>query len=207
MQAIQHWDNVYRNKPFDSVSWYAPHLNESIQLIQRLCPRSGDAIIDIGGGESTLVDDLLQMGYQDLAVLDISPEAIAFTQRRLGAKAQQVGWHVADVTAYDFQEKKFDIWHDRAVFHFLREKSARDAYVDLVRRSVKPGGYVVMATFGPNGPKQCSGLDVNRYDDQSLHGEFGDEFELLGSDLSRHKTPMGMEQEFLYCWCRVAAHG
>ena len=204
MQAVDHWENVYRSKNFDAVSWYAPHLGESLRLIGQLCPDKTAAIVDIGGGESTLVDDLLHRQYQDLSVLDISGTAIEFTKRRLGTRAEQVGWHVGDITQHDFCAKKFDLWHDRAVFHFLTDPVARQAYVELVRRSVKPGGYVLMATFGPNGPLQCSGLDVVRYDDQKLHHEFGEDFQLMGSQLTFHHTPMGKHQQFLYCWFRVS---
>ncbi len=203
IHSADHWENVYRSKNFDAVSWYAPHLGESLRLIEQLCPDKTAAIVDVGAGESTLVDDLLYRHYLDLSVLDISAAAIEFTKRRLGAKAQQVNWHVGDITRYNFGEKKFDLWHDRAVFHFLTDPAARQAYVDLVRSSVKPGGYVLMATFGPNGPLQCSGLDVVRYDDAQLHHEFGDGFELMGSELSDHHTPMDTDQQFLYCWCRV----
>jgi SAM-dependent methyltransferase len=203
MQTADHWESVYRNKSFDSVSWYAPHLGDSIRLIEELCPDKTAAIVDIGGGESTLIDDLLRRHYLDVSVLDISATAIDFTKHRLGAKAQQVDWHVGDITQYDFGDKKFDLWHDRAVFHFLTEPAARQAYVDLVRRSVKSGGYVLMATFGPNGPLKCSGLDVVRYDDKSLHKEFGDEFHFMGSELNNHATPMGTNQQFLYCWCKT----
>lgn len=150
MQDSQrHWDGVYQTKPFDAVSWYAPHLNLSIQLIETLCPDLNSAIVDVGGGESTLVDDLLFRGYSNLSVLDISARAIEFTQRRLGAKGKGVQWHVGDVTQYEFGEQKFDLWHDRAVFHFLTDASARQHYVEVVKRFVKPGGHVVMATFGP----------------------------------------------------------
>lgn len=203
MQSSEHWEDVYRNKRFDAVSWYAPHLGESLRLIEQLCPDKTAAIVDIGGGESTLVDDLLQRHYLDVSVLDISATAIDFTKQRLGAKAQQVSWHVGDVTQYDFGSKRFDLWHDRAVFHFLTDPAARHRYVELVRRAVKPGGYVLMATFGPNGPLKCSGLDVVRYDELSLHHEFGQGFILQGSELSQHHTPMGTDQQFLYCWCRV----
>ena len=203
IHSADHWENVYRNKNFDAVSWYAPHLGESLRLIEQLCPDKTAAIVDVGGGESTLVDDLLHRHYLDLSVLDISAAAIDFTKRRLGVKAQQVNWLVGDITRYNFGDKKFDLWHDRAVFHFLTDPAARQAYVDLVRGSVKPGGYVLMATFGPNGPLQCSGLDVVRYDDAKLHHEFGEGFHLLGSELSDHHTPMGTDQQFLYCWCRV----
>jgi SAM-dependent methyltransferase len=203
IHSANHWENVYRSKNFDAVSWYVPHLGESLRLIEQLCPDKTAAIVDVGGGESTLVDDLLHRHYLDLSVLDISAAAIDFTKRRLGAKAQQVNWHIGDITRYNFGGKKFDLWHDRAVFHFLTDPAARQAYVDLVRNSVKPGGYVLMATFGPNGPLQCSGLDVVRYNDEKLHHEFGEGFELMGSELSDHHTPMGKDQQFLYCWCRV----
>ena len=203
MQGSDHWENVYRNKQFDAVSWYAPHLSESLRLIQELCPDSTASVIDIGGGESTLVDDLLRSNYLDVSVLDISATAIDFTRQRLGPKAQDVSWHVGDITQYDFGSKQFDLWHDRAVFHFLTEPSARRAYAELVRRSVKPGGHVLMATFGPDGPLKCSGLDVVRYDDQSLHYEFGEGFQMLGSEIAEHNTPMGTRQQFLYCWCRA----
>jgi SAM-dependent methyltransferase len=203
IHSTDHWENVYRNKNFDAVSWYAPHLGESLRLIEQLCPDKTAAIVDVGGGESTLVDDLLHRHYLDLSVLDISAAAIEFTKRRVGAKAKQVNWHVGDITRYSFGEKKFTLWHDRAVFHFLTDPAARQEYVDLVRSSVKPGGYVLMATFGPNGPLKCSGLDVVRYDEKSLHNEFGEGFSLQGSELTQHQTPMGADQQFLYCWCRV----
>jgi SAM-dependent methyltransferase len=203
IHSADHWENVYRSKNFDAVSWYAPHLGESLRLIEQLCPDKTAAIVDVGGGESTLVDDLLHRHYLDLSVLDISAAAIEFTKRRVGAKAKQVNWHVGDITRYSFGEKKFTLWHDRAVFHFLTDPAARQEYVDLVRSSVKPGGYVLMATFGPNGPLKCSGLDVVRYDEKSLHNEFGEGFSLQGSELTQHRTPMGSDQQFLYCWCRV----
>jgi SAM-dependent methyltransferase len=203
MQTAEHWENVYRSKNFDVVSWYAPHLGESLRLIGQLTPDKTAAIVDIGGGESTLVDDLLHCNYLDVSVLDISATAVEFTRQRLGAKAKDVSWHVGNVTQYDFGSKLFDLWHDRAVFHFLMEPSARRAYVELVRRSVKPGGHVLMATFGPDGPLKCSDLDVVRYDDQSLHHEFGEGFQMLGSKLTEHNTPMGIRQQFLYCWCRA----
>jgi SAM-dependent methyltransferase len=203
MQTNEHWNNVYRSKSHDAMSWYAPHLSESLELIEQYCPDKTAAIIDIGGGESTLVEDLLGKGYLDISVLDISQAALEFTQERLGAKADMVSWHVGDITQYDFGKKQFDVWHDRAVFHFLTTDSARQAYVDLVKRSVKKGGYAVMATFGPKGPVKCSGLDVVRYDEAKLHDEFGRGFELIGSKVTEHHTPMNTDQQFLYCWCKV----
>ncbi len=140
MKSSEHWDTVYRSKKPDAVSWYVPHLGESLELIEQLCPDKTAAIIDIGGGESTLVDDLLQKGYLDVSVLDISQAAIDFTRQRLAKNADMVSWHVGDVTQYDFGYKQFDVWHDRAVFHFLTEEHDRRAYVELVKRSVKTGG-------------------------------------------------------------------
>lgn len=198
-----HWNGVYTTKPHDAVSWYAPHLEDSLALIEALDPGRTASVVDVGGGESTLVDDLLASGRRGLAVLDISEAAIDFSRRRLGEKAGLVDWYVADVTRHDFGGRTFDIWHDRAVFHFLTDPRDRAAYVDLVKRSVAPGGYVVMATFGPNGPLKCSDLDVVRYDDRGLHDQFGDRFDLLGSRLIEHVTPRGTTQQFLYCWCRV----
>jgi len=206
MYTKDHWDKVYATKGFNSVSWYSPHLNKSLQLIEEICPVRAAAILDIGAGESTLVDDLLLRGYRDLSVLDISSNAIEFTKRRveqLGDKSEQVNWHVGDITQYEFGAKQFDLWHDRAVFHFLTDQAAQRAYVDKVQRAVKPGGHVLMATFGPNGPLQCSGLDVVRYDQKKLQQVFGDGFELLGSELTDHHTPMGTDQQFLYCWFKV----
>lgn len=205
MSGSEHWEAVYRSKPFDAVSWYAPHLDDSLKLIEALCPGHDTSLIDVGGGESTLVDDLLAKGYRQISVLDISGEAIAFTRRRLGPLAANVQWLAGDVTTLDFSGHSFDLWHDRAVFHFLTTEAQRQAYVQQVRRSVKPGGHVVLATFGPQGPQKCSGLDVVRYDDNALHAQFGGEFVKLGSHLSEHQTPMGSVQQFLYCWCRLGA--
>jgi len=203
MGTQDHWESVYRSKDFDSLSWYAPHLAESLRLIQQLCPDKASAVVDVGGGESTLVDDLLLDQYLDLSVLDISGTAIEFTKRRLGPQSDQVNWHVGDVTQYDFGAKRFDLWHDRAVFHFLTEPIARQAYVGQVRRFVKPGGHVLIATFGPEGPLQCSGLDVVRFDADRLSQVFGDGFNLLGQHLVNHYTPAGTKQQFLYAWMQV----
>lgn len=205
MSGSEHWEAVYRSKPFDAVSWYAPHLDDSLKLIETLCPDHAAAMIDVGGGESTLVDDLLAKGYRRLSVLDISAEAIDFTRRRLGTMAPTVQWLVGDVTTVNLGPQVFDLWHDRAVFHFLTTDAQRRAYVAQVQRSVKPGGHVVLATFGPQGPQKCSGLDVVRYDDAALHAQFGGEFVKLGSHLTEHHTPMGTIQQFLYCWCRLGA--
>jgi ubiquinone/menaquinone biosynthesis C-methylase UbiE len=185
------------------VSWYRPHLERSIELIQRVAPDFSASIIDVGGGESTLVDDLLARGYRNVSVLDISPTAIEVARKRVGELARHVTWLVADVTHALLPSHHHDLWHDRAVFHFLTTQEERTAYVQRVAGSMKLGGHVIVATFGPQGPIKCSGLDVVRYDAQSLHAEFGGHFRLLESATELHQTPFGTTQQFLYCLCKV----
>jgi SAM-dependent methyltransferase len=203
MNQKAHWDKVYSAKPAETVSWFAPHLETSLKLIHEASTNKNAAIIDIGGGESTLVDDLFNEGYQNLSVLDISQKAIDVAKGRMGQNANRIQWYCADITQANLPEAYFDIWHDRAVFHFLMKQSDRDRYVERVKRSVKHGGYVIMATFGPEGPTQCSDLDVERYDTQELHHQFGDSFELLQSSTEMHQTPMSTSQQFLYCFCKM----
>lgn len=163
------------------------------------------SVIDVGGGESTLVDDLLRVGYRDISVLDISQAAVDATRQRLGAAGAVVNWWVADITQAELPGARYDVWHDRAVFHFLTDAAQREAYVRLVLRAVKPGGHVIVATFGPEGPTQCSGLDVMRYNADGLHSEFGAAFRLIESATELHQTPFGTTQQFLYCYCVRAA--
>jgi len=204
MSEQEHWDAIYAGKAADRVSWYRPHLERSLGFIEAANLAKEAAIIDVGGGSSTLVDDLLERGFSNLTVLDLSPTAIAGAKARLGARAGEVEWIVADVTRFEPPEHRFEFWHDRAVFHFLRESDSRRRYVETVRRALKPGGHVVVATFGLGGPEQCSGLEVTRYDADGLHGEFGSPFEKVASCEEIHRTPWGSEQEFVYCYCRVA---
>lgn len=203
MDARSHWENVYTTKAPEAVSWYRLHLEKSLEIVERVAPDRSVAIIDVGGGESTLVDDLLARGYQNVAVLDVSPTAIDVAKRRLGRAADSVQWIVADITSVELPSSAYDVWHDRAVFHFLTEKEQRAAYARQVARGVKPGGYVLVSTFGPEGPTKCSGLEVVRYDAESLHTEFGVSFRLLESLKELHETPLGTTQQFLYCLCRV----
>jgi len=203
MDAQTHWEKIYTEKAPDAVSWYRPHLETSLELIMRMAPGRQASIIDVGGGESTLVDDLLNRGYQSVAVLDISRTAIDANRRRLGKLAERVHWLIADITKVELEAAAYDVWHDRAVFHFLTAAGDRVAYVRQVAHAVKPGGHVILSTFGPEGPTKCSGLDVVRYDTESLHSEFGVHFRLLGSSKELHRTPFGTVQQFLYCYCRV----
>ncbi|MBC8745357.1 SAM-dependent methyltransferase [Paraburkholderia sp. WC7.3g] len=202
MQSKEHWDHVYRAKSPSAVSWYRPHLDTSLRLIGEVAFNLDASIIDVGGGESTLVDDLLARGYRDLTVLDVSPVALEATRRRLGALGEYVTWVESDITLAHLPEARYDVWHDRAAFHFLTQASQRDAYVSLLTTSLKPGAYAVIATFGPEGPVRCSGLDVRRYDVASLSDEIGAGFELLSSTLEDHETPTHARQQFLYCCFR-----
>ncbi len=203
MDAKAHWEKVYTTKPPDAVSWYRPHLETSLALIERAADASSASIIDVGGGESTLVDDLLLRGYKNITVLDVSQTAINLTKSRLGSAAEQVRWLVADIAEIELEPRAYDLWHDRAVFHFLMAREQRIAYVRQVARSVKPGGHVIVSTFGPEGPTRCSGLEVMRYDAESLHDEFGARFRLVESSKELHHTPFGTTQQFLYCYCRI----
>jgi SAM-dependent methyltransferase len=203
MNLKTHWDTIYGKKAPDAVSWYRPHLETSLELIERVAAGRSASIIDVGGGESTLVDDLLAEGYSDLTVLDISQVAVDKTKERLGLASDSVRWLVGDVTTVKLEESAYDVWHDRAVFHFLASDEERMAYVAQVASAVRSGGHVIVSTFGPEGPTQCSGLDVVRYDADSLHGQFGVRFHLLGSSKELHETPFGTVQQFLYCLCRV----
>jgi len=199
-----HWEKVYDTKAPDAVSWYRAHLERSLDLIRRVATAPSSPIIDVGGGESTLVDDLLAAGYVDLSVLDISETAIRVARSRLGERAERVHWIAGDVTRMPLEAQRYEIWHDRAVFHFLTDAESRGAYVAQVSRAVKPGGYALVATFGPDGPMKCSGLDVVRYDAHSLHSEFGSRFRLLESETELHTTPFGTTQQFIYCLCKVS---
>jgi len=203
MDVKTHWERVYTTKAPDQVSWYRPHLETSLALIDRAAGRYSASIIDVGGGESTLVDDLLARGYEDITVLDVSQTAIEVTKKRLGLAAEQIHWLVADVTKASLEPGVYDVWHDRAVFHFLTAIEHRIAYVRQVARAVRPGGHVIVSTFGPEGPKKCSGLDVTRYDAEALHKEFGVHFRLVESVQEVHQTPLGATQQFLYCYCRL----
>jgi len=203
MDPTAHWEKVYSTTKPDTVSWYRAHLDMSLRLIEEAATRGDAAIIDVGGGESTLVDDLLTRGYRDVSVLDISPTALEVAKARLGERAQQVEWLCGDVTKMAFPEHRYDVWHDRAVFHFLTDPEDRNAYVRQVAHSVRTGGYVIVAAFGPEGPTRCSGLPVVRYEPGALHDEFGDKFRLVKHLTELHHTPKGAIQQFIYCFCNI----
>ncbi|MHB0762944.1 class I SAM-dependent methyltransferase [Stutzerimonas sp. NM35] len=202
MHSKEHWQQVYTSKAADSVSWYQPHVSVSLELIRQTGMSAHASLIDVGGGASTLVDDLLAAGFHNPTVLDISDAALEVARQRLGERAARVSWIEADITTARLSEQAYDVWHDRAVFHFLTTEQERRQYLQAVRRAVKPGGFVIVGTFAEDGPERCSGLPVQRYSAESLHAEFGASFELLGRVAEDHRTPGGSIQKFLYCYCR-----
>jgi ubiquinone/menaquinone biosynthesis C-methylase UbiE len=202
MSLKTHWEHIYQAKAPTQVSWYQEHSLQSLHfIVQTGIPKTG-SIIDVGGGSSTLVDDLLTNGYQKISVLDISAAALEVARQRLGTQANAVTWLEADILQIKLPHFEYDLWHDRAVFHFLTQSEERRHYVDVVKDAVRPGGHVIVATFASDGPERCSGLQVSRYEPESLHQEFGDSFTLLDSTKEVHHTPFGTEQKFIYCYCR-----
>ena len=196
--TMAYWDGVYGRVAPDAVSWYRPHLDTSLRLIQSAAGPEA-SVIDVGGGHSTLVDDLLQKGFRNITVLDASDIALSHSRERLGQAAEAVTWLVGNIVTVPLPQAGYDVWHDRAVFHFLRDPQQRIDYIRQVEHAMRPGGHLVMATFGPQGPMKCSGLEVCRYDAESLAEIFGDRFRLAESLIEMHQTPSGGEQQFLYC--------
>jgi trans-aconitate methyltransferase len=192
-----HWEDVFKRREDDQLSWHEPRPEHSLELVHAALSQGARSLIDIGGGTSRLVDALLDEGLDRIAVLDVSDTALARTRDRLGARAEEIEWISGDVTMVD-QVGTFDIWHDRAVFHFLISEEDRSRYRELVESTVPKGGYAIIATFGPQGPEQCSGLDVRRYADHELLEEVGSGFSLTDSILVDHRTPAGRQQQFLY---------
>jgi len=202
MESKDHWERVYTTKATDAVSWFQEHANKSLEIIRGIHLPKNAEIIDVGGGASVLVDELLSDGYTNITVLDLSAAALDAAKRRLGLQASQVNWIEADITTVKLPENHYDLWHDRAVFHFLNSETERAAYVKAVMKSVKPLGHVIVATFAEDGPTQCSGLPVSRYSSEELHAQFGRDFNLVNHSKEEHKTPFGTIQNFVYCYCR-----
>lgn len=198
MDRVQHWRSVYRDKTADTVSWYQPVPAVSLELIQTLAPDRDAAIMDVGGGASLLVDCLLDAGYRRVTVLDVAPEALRTSRERLGERAEQVTWVENDVIHFQ-PETAYDLWHDRAAFHFLTEAEDRQAYVAVLKSALKPGGSCIIATFALDGPERCSGLPVRRYDEGALLAELGPGFRLLDCRRETHRTPAGADQSFTWC--------
>ena len=202
MNQKRHWEEVYTNKPADRLGWYEPHLLTSLKWIKELGLARDAGIIDIGGGASTLIDDLLQDNHTAVTVLDISGKALSVARARLGIKSEAVIWLTGDITSIDLPEDYYDLWHDRAVFHFLTTPLQREQYRKNLLKALKPGGYLIIGTFAPEAPPKCSGLPVQRYSVEQLQNTLGGEFELQQHLKELHVTPGGVEQMYLYCQFR-----
>jgi len=205
MSPKEHWEQVYSSKPTEELGWFAPHLQTSLSWITELGVSLDAPIIDVGGGASTLVDDLLDAGYRSITVLDVSRHALSLAKTRLANNADAVSWLAGDVTATDLPVAHFELWHDRAVFHFLIEPEQQRKYRDQLLKALKPEGHLIIGTFAPEAPPKCSGLPVQRYSPERLESTLGDEFELQRQHNELHVTPGGIEQMYLYCQFRRAA--
>jgi SAM-dependent methyltransferase len=194
-----HWQRLYETRSADEVSWYEPVPERSFELIRATGIPLEAPILDVGGGASLLVDHLLAAGYDDVSVLDLSPAALERARVRLGPVSGRVTWIVADITSF-VPERRYVLWHDRGLFHFLLRPDEQRRYLAALRKGLAPHGHVVLATFGPEGPERCSGLPVQRYSVAALEPLLGPGYQLRRSLIAPHRTPGGQSQEFLYTW-------
>ncbi|MCU0655552.1 MAG: class I SAM-dependent methyltransferase [Polyangiaceae bacterium] len=202
MSTKDHWEQVYRTKERTEVSWYRPHLERSLELIDGLALPEEARLVDIGGGASTLVDDLLMRGFSKITVVDLAGAALEHARRRLGERGATVTWLEGDVTQPLLAPSSVDLWHDRAVFHFLADPEHQAAYRAQLASAVRPGGYAVVGTFALDGPERCSGLPVVRHDSEGLAAALGPDFSMVTEAREIHRTPAGKEQPFSYVLCR-----
>lgn len=202
MNEREHWELIYSTREIEKLGWYEPHLQLSLRWIKQLGLATDARIIDVGGGASTLVDDLLSEGYRDITVLDISDTVLSLVKVRLGGMANQVAWLKGDITSIDLVANYYDVWHDRAVFHFLTEPEQQQKYLNNLLNALKPGGHLIIGTFAPEAPPRCSGLSVQRYSLAQLESIIGAQFELQHHQKELHITPGGVEQMYLYCQFR-----
>jgi SAM-dependent methyltransferase len=205
MSQENHWEQVYSTKLTEKLGWYKPHLQTSLTWIEDLSLAADAPLIDVGGGASTLVDDLMDAGYQSITVLDISGKALSLARGRLGKRAELVTWLIHDITSADLPPHHYELWHDRAVFHFLTEPDQQRKYRDNLLKALKPGGHLIIGTFAPEAPPKCSGLPVQRYSKEQLNDVFGAELELMCHHKEQHITPGGVEQMYIYCLFRRTA--
>ena len=207
MNQKDHWEQVYSTKPTEKLGWYEPHLQTSLSWIKGLSFAVDAPIIDVGGGASTLIDDLLDAGYRSITVLDISEKALSSAKARLGKKVGLVTWLDGDITSVDLPTHSYELWHDRAAFHFLTMLEQQRKYRDNLLKALKPGGHLIIGTFAPEAPPKCSGLPVQRYSPEQLENTLGGEFELKRHHKELHITPGGVEQMYLYCHFRRTTIG
>ncbi len=199
MGQKEHWERVYSSNSTERLGWYEPHLQTTLTWIRELGLGEDARIIDVGGGASTLVDDLLDEEFQHLTILDLSERALATVKTRLGAAADKVTWREGDITSVQLPPEHYDLWHDRAVFHFLTNPEDRKKYAGTLDRALKNGGHVIIGTFAPEAPPRCSGLEVERYSPERLHEELGERLVLQKHRQELHVTPGGVKQMYLYC--------
>lgn len=196
--AKAHWENIYQTKKFSEVSWYQDKPEASLKFIQDLNLPKSAKIIDVGGGDSHLVDYLLKAGYENISVLDISAKALQKAKKRLGLKGKKINWIAADVT--DFKpEEQYDFWHDRAAFHFLTEPSKIENYKEILKKSLQDKGKAIIATFSKEGPTKCSGQTIKQYSAEELSNFFAEDFDKISCDNLDHQTPSGSTQNFTFC--------
>lgn len=196
-ETRKHWDEVYCSKAEGEVSWFQEHPERSLAMIETIAHERSTSIIDVGGGASRIVDELLIAGYADLTVLDISEAALGWSKARLGPRAANVKWIVADITNWS-PDRTWGVWHDRAVFHFLTDAASQKAYIKALDRATAPGAAVIIATFALDGPERCSGLPVQRYSPDTLAARLGPHFHLVGQQVETHLTPKGAQQRFQF---------
>lgn len=197
MNRTKHWEDIYESKQLNEVSWYQSKPQTSLELIQGLAKNKNANIIDVGGGDGLLVDHLLKQGFQNITVLDISSKAIDRAKTRLGKMANQVKWIVSDVVNFKPNEK-YDIWHDRAAFHFLTDSNDIKHYVKNAHSALKPDGKMIVGTFSTNGPTKCSGIEIQQFDEESMKHTFGQGFRSIDFSIHQHETPSKKIQEFIF---------
>ncbi|MDB4438875.1 class I SAM-dependent methyltransferase [bacterium] len=194
----KHWENIYQTKELKDVSWYQPTPETSLGFFKQFNVTKSAKVIDIGGGDSFLVDHLLDLGYEDITILDISAAAIDRAKQRLGKHAKKVKWIIADIATFKPTEA-YDFWHDRAAFHFLTNEQEISTYIDTARQNIKPTGILVIGTFSENGPKKCSGIEIKQYSETTMTNKLKKSFEKLKCITIDHKTPFDTIQNFIFC--------
>jgi len=197
MELKDHWDKVYTTKQLNEVSWYQPTPTTSLQLIEEFKPDFNAQIIDIGGGDSFLVDNLVKLGFQNISILDISNSALKRCQERLGVKANNVDWICSDISQFK-PKRNYDLWHDRAAFHFLTDTKLINEYVHLVNNNIKSGGLLILGTFSDKGPQKCSGLEISQYSPEQMTELFSEHFDLEKTFMTDHDTPFNTVQNFTF---------
>lgn len=198
MDRKEHWENIYATKALNEVSWYQPKPETSLEFIERSGCQKKAKIIDVGGGDSFLVDNLLEKDFSNVSVLDISENAVERAKKRLGQQAGKVSFIVSDVVNFNPEESVYDVWHDRAAFHFLRDQKDKEAYLNAVKKGLKPGGTLIIGTFSENGPLKCSGIEIQQYSLAEMQAFFGDEFEFIEGETLNHQTPFDTLQNFSF---------